>query len=495
MDEEEQVPQAPEEQAPQPQEDPPNPEGEGEGGEAEPAQDINDMSSEEVLAQISGALKEAISILSKDNDKSTKFATTPGRIDPTDTIDMTTKSGVALYSKACERLSEHRLFHGKPDDIVWFIEALLARARDFSWDNDDQGVIYFLDDAENIVNLLKSYGKISLEKIREQMIKCTGTGTHSQSRMAQNNKQMFECLSSSITSTLAARLNIFKAQYTHEAINHEGETETYYLAPCYFKKMMDIANHDCRASEMRIREDLDNLSHFMAQFKSDIPKFNTHVNNLLKRLEALGVEYEGGMYKLFQAYQTCADREFRRYITKKLDDWNDGINGASEWTVESLMSFALNKYNMIYLSGKWKTSSAAEKQIMALSAEVNNVRGELRLAGQAAQNDQESYVPPFRRGATSKGKARKPSTDKSRQKKDEQWKKTAPAAGEPKVKNVNGSTWKWCDHHMSWANHSTSDCRMGKQRVQAQQRDRRMVNSATAASINYMAAMAAASRD
>ena len=87
------------------------------------------------------------------------------------------------------------------------------------------------------------------------------------------------------------------------------------------------------------------------------------------------------------------------------------------------MSFALSKYNMIYLSGKWRSSAAAEKKMVVLSAEVNKVRGELKLAGQAAQNKQEYYIPPFKHSAP-KGKGRKPSTNKSRQKKDEQWRQT-----------------------------------------------------------------------
>jgi len=53
---------------------------------------------------------------------------------------------------------------------------------------------------------------------------------------------------------------------------------------------------------------------------------------------------------------------------------------------------------------------------------VNKVRGELKLARQAAQNKQEYYIPPVKkRGATSKGKGRKPSTDKSSSQLQQSW--------------------------------------------------------------------------
>jgi len=80
------------------------------------------------------------------------------------------------------------------------------------------------------------------------------------------------------------------------------------------------------------------------------------------------------------------------------------------------------------------------------SCEVNKVRGELKLAGQAAQNKQEYYIPPVKHGASKgKGRNRKPSTDKI-QTPDSQTEEgriveevSSSRAGKPKVKSANGT--------------------------------------------------------
>ena len=496
----EEEPQAQEQPVPPPEAPPDQQEEEAEAAaqDAQGPDDVNNMGQGEVITGVAASLEKIYNMLSARESKPIEFAISPFTLNPKEPINMGTKAGYAHYNKGTKRLIEGELYTGNPDKTVLFLDRLLKRADDFQWKDTDQGIINFLNDAGEMVSLLKDYGCISNPEIRAQMLDCIGTGSKSQSRKAQNNQMMAECIQNSISPSLEAKLRIFKAQYIEEATNHDGDVESYVIAPCMLKKMLEIVNHDCRASEMRIREDLDHLSQYMVVCKSDIPTFNSYFDGRIRQLQARGIDYDGAIQRLLGAYKTCSDKEFRTYINKKYEDYMDGSNGSSEWTTEDIMSFALSKYNEIYLAGKWNQSAnGADRKMVALSAEVGKLRGELKLAGQAAHsNKQEYYVHPFKRGASKARGKKKPSTDKSRQRKDEQWKKTPPGEGQPKVKTVDGTRWIWCDHHMAWANHSSNDCRMGKQRVSAQQRDRRsMVNSATTASLNYMAAMAAASRD
>lgn len=60
----------------------------------------------------------------------------------------------------------------KDDQVLWLLllllEGLNRRARDFAWDNDQQGIIIFLNNADNLINIFKGYGQISLESIYAQ---------------------------------------------------------------------------------------------------------------------------------------------------------------------------------------------------------------------------------------------------------------------------------------------------------------------------------------
>ena len=71
------------------------------------------------------------------------------------------------------------------------------------------------------------------------------------------------------------------------------------------------------------------------------------------------------------------------------------------------------------------------------------------------------------------------------QARDEEWKKKAPAAGEPTTKKANNKTYHWCIHHMAWTIHSPTDCRLGTTRTDAQNSNARVVaHTATTTPVN-----------
>ena len=139
---------------------------------------------------------------------------------------------------------------------------------------------------------------------------------------------------------------------------------------------------------------------------------------------------------------------------------------------------------------------------MALTAEMTGLKGQLKLSGQA--KDSKKKWTKGDNGDLNKEKFKKknkkPFTNKERQKKYEAWKKTPPKDGEPTNKTVDGKLFQWCIHHMAWFLHTSSGCRLGQQRTN-EQAGKSQTNSATTAAVatssqmNYLAAVAAASRD
>ena len=75
----------------------------------------------------------------------------------------------------------------------------------------------------------------------------------------------------------------------------------------------------------------------------------------------------------------------------------------------------------------------------------------------------------------------------AKQKEDEVWKKVPPKSGDKKSKEVGKYTYHWCKHHMAWCMHMPSECCLGKEQKEEQQKTK---PAYTANSATYAAAAA-----
>ena len=109
------------------------------------------------------------------------------------------------------------------------------------------------------------------------------------------------------------------------------------------------------------------------------------------------------------------------------------------------MDAAENKYKTRVLLKTWSAPTKEQEQILALTAQV----GQLRLASKATPQKEKRNTPP-----------RVPS--KTRQEREQKWawKKILPKEGEPVTKVVDGTTYHLeCEHHpKQWVCHTTAEC-------------------------------------
>jgi hypothetical protein len=118
---------------------------------------------------------------------------------------------------------------------------------------------------------------------------------------------------------------------------------------------------------------------------------------------------------------------------------------------------------------KWGTPSLAEQKVIALQAQVANLKLEnlqisKKLKGKLKDGDKKDEKKD---GKQTKNK--KDASNKTKQKKDEAWKKVPPKAGEAKTKEQVGKRWNWCKHHQAWCIHTPQDCEVGKKLMAANQ--------------------------
>jgi hypothetical protein len=124
---------------------------------------------------------------------------------------------------------------------------------------------------------------------------------------------------------------------------------------------------------------------------------------------------------------------FTKYISTKHDEYLDG--NLTSLTHEAMMSMAKRMFDFLKTKGKWGANSPDDEKIVAMAAEINSLKGKLKLdpklsaiAGEGKKDD-----------GSKKKKNKKNTSNKKEQKKDEAWKKEPPKCGRAKQASKSDS--------------------------------------------------------
>jgi hypothetical protein len=94
---------------------------------------------------------------------------------------------------------------------------------------------------------------------------------------------------------------------------------------------------------------------------------------------------------LFAAYQVIPCFNFRTYINRMHEDYLNGKHPTM--THKSLMGMAKSKFNYLHNKGTWGAKSLDDEKIVALTAAINELKGQLKLLPQltavAAKGDKD----------------------------------------------------------------------------------------------------------
>ena len=107
----------------------------------------------------------------------------------------------------------------------------------------------------------------------------------------------------------------------------------------------------------------------MLSVDSDIRVFNQHVRIIRQGLTCRGESIDDLMVHLFRGYLQARDANFRQYLERKKESWEEG----TDFTPDELMTWALNKYTLLKSRHKWGLESA-EDQLVVLTSTVNNLK-------------------------------------------------------------------------------------------------------------------------
>ena len=398
------------------------------------------------------------------------FADTPNTLEVEDVIDYKTKHGAAIYERGCQALDDKALTEGFSLSInqsVVFVEAMHQKASQMGWNQGSKQITSFTNRDGKTIDIIKEYGQIDEATLKTQCERfCKDGGADVRSRAKQNNTMMCICLGKTLTASAQAKLLACRSEFTFDGVEY---------APLMYKIIMRLTTMDSVATNQSLRENLQSLPTFAATVQGDIDKIHEEFDKNYSQLISRGATVDDPIQILFDAYEAVPCYNFKKYIENQQNDYLDGK--LAGLTHEALRKMAKSKFDWLVNKKKWGARSPDDDKIVAMAAEINALKGQLKLSPKLAEvaNDKGDG----KRGVRKK-RNKKDTSNKRAQKKDEAWKRIPPKDGDPKEKKHGDFTFHWCEHHMSWTIHKPADCRLGKQQKDEQKSTFR-ANSATVA--------------
>ncbi len=287
------------------------------------------------------------------------FALTPA-VAVQGVIDYNTNEGRKLYSSATHKLDEE-LYDCKPEGLYQFLQSLNNRAQEYGWNDDIGGILHIPEDVTDPYSdtnyLIDTYGVISLEQIR----KWEESYLNLPIRPAQDAFMMFKCLMNSISKEGKLKILIWKNQYTVGALSSGN---------LLLKVIIRESHLDTNATVASIRTKLSDLDTYILTIGSNITHFNGYVRLLIDSLAARGHTTQDLLTNLFKGYQAASDKVFVDYIARKLERYEEG----EDITSDELMRLGDNKFKLLTEGGLWNAPSVEEEKILALQAEIKNLK-------------------------------------------------------------------------------------------------------------------------
>jgi hypothetical protein len=393
------------------------------------------------------------------------YAATPGTHNVTSLIDYSTRTGTSVYQDGIRSLfDDEEKFDLQNDKATAFVDKVKARVKKMGWDNATQGITTYQVDGQP-VDLIEHYGLIEMSIIQDQSKPWyESTGAQVNQRASQNNQMFYEMLMASMTQSAIDRVNVYKDEFMLD----DTTGKLVENAAALYKVIMRCTTLDTLTTNKALRDKVKDLPAIAATAAGNVDTIHSYFNDNYNQLRARGADIDDKEDILFAAYENVPDAKFRSYMAKKSEEYYDqtGDMAGKDW--KFIMKRAKEKYDQ--LKGdthyEWGTPSPAEQQVIALQAELADVKSEnLQISKKLKAKLKEGKKDGKKEGGAQGGQKQKNQKDKSnkkRQKKDEAWKKVGPKAGEPQTKEKDGKQWNWCEHHQAWCIHTPEQCEVGK---------------------------------
>ncbi len=143
------------------------------------------------------------------------------------------------------------------------------------------------------------------------------------------------------------------------------------------KIIMRLATIDSVTTTQMLRDYLQSLGTFAATVGGNINKIHSKFDKNHSQLIAKGATVVDPIGILFDAYLVVPCHHFKSYICQQHEDYLDGK--LTTITHEALMTSAKHKFNWLKTKGLWGAISPDDEKIVAMTAALNVLKGQLKL--------------------------------------------------------------------------------------------------------------------
>lgn len=359
-----------------------------------------------------------------------RFARTPYTTDTSKLLDYDTTVGRKHYERACNPLSTDELFDCTPETLLSFLNEVTRRSQEFGWNDYNHGILLIPKDItatlSPTINLLTNHGELTIKQIQDYDTTYIATDC----RQSQDNAMLYECLMNSLTKAAKDELSLHT-----ETIEH---ISGFPSGTVLLKVIIQISHIDTHATTQAIRLKLSELDKYMVSVQNNVKKFNLYVHYNVRQLNARGEKTDDLLTNLFKGYLAVKDERFLDYMERKQTNYEEG----EDITVNQLMDWAKNRYEILHQKGLWEAPSKAEQQILALQTQVSDLKKKNKNNSSNRNGNRNSN-----KNNNNNNKNNKNRSSNRQRKRDNMptWQTTEPSEADKwKVKQMHGRDWWWC---------------------------------------------------
>ena len=243
-----------------------------------------------------------------------------------------------------------------------------------------------------------------------------------QTREAQDTHMLAKCLLASLSQEGRQKVSTEETKYVLKS----PAGISYYSGNLLLKVIILRTTVEGAAASRNTRMQLSKLDDFIPKIGYDITLFNAKVKEHMHNLAAQGQTSEDLGFNLMKAYKVVPGESFKMYVNNlqtKIDE-----NG--QMPIESLLDTVESKFKSLKLDEDWNVPSTAQKEVLALRAEVAR-QGKLlkdktsKKKGGAKKNSNAKYTTTTKKKKEDIDRLKKP-------------------ANVHKPVFYNKKTWYWC---------------------------------------------------
>ncbi len=171
-----------------------------------------------------------------------------------------------------------------------------------------------------------------------------------------------------LTADAQARLLTYRNECTFDGVKY---------APLMHKIIMRLATIDFIATTQTLHGNLQSLGVYAATVSGNNDKVHNKFDKNYSQLIARGATIDDPIGILFKAYLVVPCHHFKLYICRQHKNYLDGKLTAV--THKALMTSAKRKFDWLKTKGLWGAKSPDNKKIVAMTAVLNALKGQLKL--------------------------------------------------------------------------------------------------------------------